>query len=458
MKKNYYLSEGNILGGHYEVVKVLGEDEFEILYLVKDTHRLESLFVIKEFFLKAYAQREDKEVTVMAKSKFLFEETKKEMISEIVTAQKNNENSQIKTYGYLEENNTIYTIMELINDSNMEGYFQAGEHKKKEIKDEIVLPPIQEHTRVKNKVEEIEVETPIVEKKQEKKSYLFLQILLFFVILLLGMAYYSWNMIKEEKERVKEKQRSQVSVVKERTVHTPPLEDREKEEEPENKEEDKEKEESSTTEEVPVVENQDESFDASYIEDLEPDDTGVDLAEIPKDEIYVNEEIKVDVTEEPVVQETLPVEEEPIVEEPTISLGTLISGKNYTDRFNRTSVKRFLDKFMLSSTHASIGEIVSQYDVHVDRYFSLKNVNHNTIRKDKVRYQKKWTKRNFRLVSFKIISLYRKGSFDYCDLSTVTQWNVSTDNLKTANGQSNGRMTLKRTNNGFKVTSVYTVK
>ena len=435
MKDNYYLPEGHTLGGHYEIVKVLGEDEFEILYLVKDKHRLESLFVIKELFLKAYAKRENETVQVMAKSKLLFEDTKKEMIDEIITAQKNSQNNQVQTYGYLEENNTVYTIMEFVNDSNVAHYLQNNaviEDKKEEKRDEIVLPPIKNY----NKKESVEVDEPIVEKEKKPKSYIFLKMLSLAVLVMLGLAYYSWDMIKRDKERVKEKQ---VSVVTERTIHTPPLNDRDEEKlEPIVSAEKEEKKEIA--------------FNASYIEEEEQKvNTKDDVFDIPNEEVYVDEE-------KPKVEEELKQEEYEVKEENPNSLGTQIGGENTTERFNRMSVKRFLDTFIASSTSGSIDDIVSHYDAKVDRYFSLKNINHNKIRKDKVSYQKRWTKREFRLVAFKIISIYRKGNFDYCDLSTTTQWNVSSDDFKTASGISKGLMTLKRTYDGFKVTSIYTVK
>ncbi len=477
MAESYYLPEGHILGGHYEIVKVLGEDEFEILYLVKDTHRLESLFVIKEFFLKSYASREENNsLKVKAKSKILFEETKKEMIEEIITAQNNTQNNQVQTYGYLEENNTIYTIMEFINNSNVEHYLEGA--IKKEEKEEIVLPPIEEHSKKERvaKKKSVEVESSTSKEEKKPKSYIFLKILSVSVLIMVGLAYYSWNMIKTDKRRAKEQH---VSVVAE--VERPAL----------NDVEEKSKE-SIKKEEPKSEEKKERPFNASYIEegeqktdtkkddvkkvDDEKSDIEKDVFDIPNEEVYADEEdVKVTVNEETKVQDEPKIEvKEPVEpkvdikalgepissvkEENPNSLGTQVGGENTTERFNRMSVKRFLDTFIASSTSGTIDDIVSNYDSKVDRYFSLKNVNQSKIRKDKVNYQKKWTKREFRLVAFKIISIYRKGNFDYCDISTTTQWTVSSDDFKTSAGRSKGRMTLKRTYDGFKVTSIYTVK
>ncbi len=490
MAESYYLPEGHILGGHYEIVKVLGEDEFEILYLVKDTHRLESLFVIKEFFLKSYASREeDNSIKVKAKSKILFEETKKEMIEEIIIAQKNTQNNQVQTYGYLEENNTVYTIMEFVNNSNIEHYLEST--VKEEEKDKIALPSIEEHSKKERVVKQKHVEESASKEEKKPKSYIFLKILSLSVLIMLGLAYYSWNMIKTDKRRAKEQR---VSVVAE--VERPALNNVEERSKETTKKEEPKSEEKK--EEPKIEEKKEQPFNASYIEegeqksdmkkndikkaDDEKSDIEKDVFDIPNEEVYTDEEdVKVTVNEETKVKddpkmEVKEAEEVKEVEEPKVdieelgepissvkeenanSLGTQVGGENTTERFNRMSVKRFLDKFIASSTSGTIDDIVSNYDSKVDRYFSLKNVNQNKIRKDKVSYQKKWTKREFRLVAFKIISIYRKGNFDYCDISTVTQWNVSSDDFKTSAGRSKGLMTLKRTYDGFKVTSIYTIK
>ena len=108
MEKSNYLPIGHKVGGHYEIVKVLGEDDFEILYLAKDLHLLEKPFVLKELFLKAYSSRENVNVYTLAKSKSLFEETKQEVIAEISVLQKEASPRVAQVYGYFEENNTVY--------------------------------------------------------------------------------------------------------------------------------------------------------------------------------------------------------------------------------------------------------------------------------------------------------------------------------------------------------------
>ena len=214
MVKSYYLAIGYKLGGHYEVVKVLSEDDFEILYLVKDLHMAEKFFVLKELFLSAYASRNaDNSVQIMAKSRHVFEQTKRDVIAEIEVLKTQHITESPKLYGYFEENNTIYTIMEFINNSNFSVYLESNTQN-------------EFHESVIAKVDDDENE------KEKPKSTLFLKILTASMFLLIGLLYYSYNMIQKDKERAKNKS-SQVVVVNEH-LNYPPLEDKTQMKEEEN--------------------------------------------------------------------------------------------------------------------------------------------------------------------------------------------------------------------------------
>jgi len=71
--------------------------------------------------------------------------------------------------------------------------------------------------------------------------------------------------------------------------------------------------------------------------------------------------------------------------------------------WNRTDVQNFILGFMKSSEGNSITNLLSYYDYHVDRYFSWRNVTHRDIYKDKLKYNKKWVRKEFRLLYFDII-------------------------------------------------------
>jgi hypothetical protein len=143
-------------------------------------------------------------------------------------------------------------------------------------------------------------------------------------------------------------------------------------------------------------------------------------------------------------------------------LGTRIgknsSKKEKTPTANKQAIKQFLNNFIRISGDGSIDEILSNYDDDVERYFSLRNVNQDTIRRDKINYHNKWTHRRFTLVNFDVTKVYRNGDEIFYDIKTTTNWNVSNDEGKSISGSSNGMMTLRKTDNGFKVTSIYTSK
>jgi len=218
MEKNYYLSVGSKLGGHYEIIQVLGEDDSEILYLVKDIHRRDTLFVLKEFYLKEHSFREAREVLPFEKSKYLFDERKKEILSEINLLLTHNHKDELQTYGYFEEHNTIYTIMEFINDANLTGYLKEETH------DQTPEAPISElsvsEVPVENKSEKKQ-DKPKKEQKEEKKdSSIFLKILIVSVLIFLGLAYYAYDMIKTDKEK---KHHNSVKVLVDKTPYHPEL-------------------------------------------------------------------------------------------------------------------------------------------------------------------------------------------------------------------------------------------
>jgi len=281
--KNHHLPVGFKLAGHYEIVELLGEDEFEILYLVKDLHLAEKLFVIKELFLPSYASRnEENSLTIMAKSKQIFEQTKQDIIAEIEVLKTNEEQPSPKVYGYFEENNTLYTIMEFVNDSDISSYLELKSQNKMEeqvAEEEIILPTI---------------ETSTVEE-QKPKSTLFLKILIVCVLIFLALAFYGYQIVQEEKERIKEKsERNSVTVIKRTVIPHPPLESRDEKREEDKKEESAAKNvanEQNSSASSNNVSNEPASNEAEYREPTEEEGEEADLLEgVPKEEIYQTED------------------------------------------------------------------------------------------------------------------------------------------------------------------------
>ena len=476
MENKQHLPVGSQLDGHYEIIEVLGEDDFEILYLVKDTHRLQTLFVIKELFLKKISLRtESKEILTLEKSKDIFEDTKQELRVEAKKLQKSHyRKDDIQTYGYFEENNTIYIIMEFVNDAGLNSYLNI--RLKKENKK--ILPSVKEEYGL---------------KQEKPKSTIFLKILLVAVIVFIGLGFYAYKMIEENKIKAQEKPTVEV---KNTPIHHPELTNRiqnipESKTPPsiENKQEEIQKEvNKSIPNGAEYITTEKNSLEEGNREEVISNG-------VPKDEIYTDNEVEeIPIVEKiprieatPVIENT-PIKEIPIEEQfqvpyiaptPSVSLGTKIENpqiqnsnsislgtpitKNITPKvslksFNRNSIQNFLTTFIASSATGSVESIASHYDSHVDKYFSLRNITHSEIKKDKTRYNRKWTNRNFEIISFYMTKTYQKEGTQYCDIKTKTKWNVSTNSGKHASGTSRGFMTLKNTTNGFKVTSIYTLK
>ena len=443
MENSKYLPVGSNVGGHYEIIDVLGDDDFEILYLVRDNHRKGSFFVLKELFLETFSSRSHESVFTIPEAQGVFDKRKREIILEIDSPKKKQQNREIKTYGYITDNHTIYTIMEFSNNFNLESYLQF------QPRDEIVLPSLD-----------------LTHEPKKKKSFLFLKILLITVIIVAGLAVYAYKMLKEDREKPEKKP---TVVVTQTPINHPALITRTETPKEEPSVEIKTEEPKAVpngAEYIPINET------VTKVTPLEPEKDVAPVV-VEEDKIYIDNE-----TEEIPEQEEAPqtvvapkIETLPIEETKTISLGTKIETvphssiylgtpiiKSSQEPFTKEAIKEFLDTFIASSATGSVEDIASQYDYHVDRYFSLKNVTQATIKKDKRRYNRKWTKREFSIKTFEILKKYQKDGTDYCDLKTTTQWKVSTNSGKTAQGTSRGFMTIKKTANGYKVKSIYTLR
>jgi len=449
MGKSKYLPVGTNIGGHYEIIDVLGDDDFEILYLARDNHRKGSFFVLRELFLETFSSRSDASVYTIPDAQGVFDKRKKEVALEIDEPKKDRHKSEVKTYGYIKENNTIYTIMEFTNNFNLKNYLQF------QPRDEIILPSLD-----------------LNNKEKKKKSFLFLKILIISVIIIAGLVFYAYKMIQEDREKPEKKP---AVVVTQTPINHPALINRT--ETPTNEP----KVENNKVEEPKAVPNGAEYIPVNETVTKEPmplDSKNGLNSVVEDDAIYIDNETEEITTEkEPPAQKEPPkivavpeVKTAPLEEAKSISVGSKIETtphhnislgtpivKESTNIFNRVAIKDFLDKFIASSATGSVEDIASKYDYHVDRYFSLKNITQSRIKKDKSHYNKKWTHREFSIEKFKIIRKYHKDGTDYCDMKTTTKWKVSTNSGKAAKGISHGFMTIKKTDNGFKVKSIYTI-
>jgi len=116
MYSTEHLEIGYKIGSHYEIQKVLGQGGFGIVYLVKDKHQLEKILVVKELFSKEFSfrNRDSNAVSNKTKSQNIFKKIKEGIVREVKILSKIKNSNIVEAYGYLEENNTIYSIMEYI--------------------------------------------------------------------------------------------------------------------------------------------------------------------------------------------------------------------------------------------------------------------------------------------------------------------------------------------------------
>lgn len=317
MGMNQHLAVGETLAGHYEILQVLGEDEFEILYLVKDVHMADEKFILKELFLSAYASRgEEGDVEVVAKAKQSFENTKQDIIDEIEKLKREYLNNSPRYYGYFEENNTLYTIMEFVNSSDISPYLAPNS---KTVQADIVS---------QEEVVEPKVTVPKAKKKKEKpKSKFFLNTLIISLLIFLGLLYYSYNMIQEDKLKAQNRTAEPINQIEPMVMKHPPLEDKTQKEE----QQEQEKTEENLSVKVPEV-SEDTILDgASYIDEenmTEPieiqevqeenitNTAPQDLSDLPIAETFPMEETHTPIPNLPQVAEPPVIPEPQIMETP----------------------------------------------------------------------------------------------------------------------------------------------
>ena len=132
-----HLPVGYKIGNHYEIIEILGQGGFGIIYLVKDNERLGEIFVIKELFTRSFSSRNRNGTLVNNKldSNNVFKKIKEDIVEEVNILTKINNKNIVKAYGCLEENNTIYSIMEFIEGEDLEKYNKKNSFDENEAKE-----------------------------------------------------------------------------------------------------------------------------------------------------------------------------------------------------------------------------------------------------------------------------------------------------------------------------------
>jgi len=420
MNEKKYLPIGSSIAGKYEVIDILGEDEFEILYLVRDIHRKKTFFVLKELFLETFSSREGELVFTIPEALGVFHKRKKEIIEEIKSQKLNSIKSEIKIYGYEDDNNTVYTIMEFSNNASLEKYLQFTP------KDVKSLPTLDE-----------------LLNKEKTFDYSLIFKGLFLGGVVVGSAFYAYTFF--QKNSLSE---SEPKVKKIVTENFPKLTERKKEvavkEDISVKVEETPIEVSPKTTEKVIEKIPEEAILEPIVPKVVLEENLSEESESNKSNI-VNERVPPSVVVDTSLDEKLPKVEKSVTIEETHPIPV------------DTQIKEFLDKYIMASA-TSVEKTMKFYDKKVKKYFRFNHPSHKTIMNSQKRYNKKWVEREFKISDFKLVKTYQKNGVNYYNIKTTTVWHVRNKRGKKFSGKSRGFMTLKEVGDGFKITSIYALK
>ena len=423
-----YLANGTIIGGHYEIIDILGEDDFEILYLVKNIRREGSFFVIKELFLEVFSTRNGNSVETIPEAVGVFNKRKLEIITELSNLHRSHIEGEIKVFAYFEENNTIYSCMAYTPNAKVEDYLQF------EPKEDIKLPRLEELRQMNE------------EKKRNSSSLLLIGAGLVTVV---GGCFLLFNQygggLVESLHLFNNKPSLSKSL-------------------PEN---------NDTTKIVGSVAERPNSVIEINKTKTEKKELGISGFSVDNtlkkepllvDENNSNKDIlkiqklqkieEVNITKKVVNEINLTKEE---LQEKSIQ-SVSNPDNNLSEIFSERKLKQFLKNYMETTAHASSKKIMKLYDKKITRYFKFKNITPKKVGKSVRAYNRKWKYRNFKLVDFKVLKRYRKHDVNYCDIKTHTKWYVSNPHRKKRSGNVKGFMTIKESKDGFKVKAIYGIQ
>lgn len=407
MKTTNYLSINDVIGEHYIILDILAKDAFEILYLVRDTNRSESLFVIKELFFETFCSREEHIVIIDAQAQGVFYKQKQAIISKVNKVKNHHDPSELKTFGFFEENNTIYTIMEYSTDVDMSDYL------------EFEAETLSSNSSSKNATH-----------RNSLKYLLALGVLL----LLAYVGYKSYkNHTQPEvfndndlKPKIKLRDHTQALTTVLKSVK---VEEKNNTKKDNNEKDNNEK---NNSKKIPIL-------PTPLVKET---DLTIEINKTSMD----NNMTRVD---------TL-VKDSNLSEEKSKDRNT--SSPNLDD--NQTSltekeIQRFLEAFINASSNGSIEEVLNFYDTKIEKYFKFNHTNRDVVKRDTLKYNKKWTHREFKIEDFKILKQYKQNKQEYLHLETTTKWTIANKNGLKRQGKSKGFMKLKLTDQGLKVLSIY---
>ena len=124
-----------------------------------------------------------------------------------------------------------------------------------------------------------------------------------------------------------------------------------------------------------------------------------------------------------------------------------------TSTFSRLRVQNFLQNFYMADEENFLDKLQVFYAFPMQKYLWSKNVSLMDLRQKKVRYYKKWPKRDYRFTYLKIL----KRKHNYIDVQTTVRWKVKGHDDYEA-GKDIQKLRLVRSGNTFKVSALKYLK
>ena len=124
-----------------------------------------------------------------------------------------------------------------------------------------------------------------------------------------------------------------------------------------------------------------------------------------------------------------------------------------TSTFSRLRIQNFLQNFYMADEENFLDKLQVFYAFPMQKYLWSKNVSLMDLRQKKVRFYKKWPKRDYRFTYLKILKRKR----NYIDVQTTVRWKVKGHGDYDA-GKDIQKLRLVRSGNTFKVSALKYLK
>ena len=120
-----------------------------------------------------------------------------------------------------------------------------------------------------------------------------------------------------------------------------------------------------------------------------------------------------------------------------------------TSKFSRLRIQNFLQNFYMADEENFLDKLQVFYAFPMQKYLRSRNVSLMALRQKKVRFYKKWPKRDYRFTYLKIL----KRKHNYIDVQTTVRWKLKGHNDYEA-GKDIQKLRLVRSGNTFKVSAL----